>query len=103
MEGPSAAADVSRRDRPGGPDRRVAVGFVVSADTEYAGGAARDIPVAASALTRSKSRPGQAVLPILSTARILDRLQKKRYAGCYTGLDNTSWADSIMTMGAKAA
>ena len=62
----------------------------MSADTGYMGGAARDIPARANALIKTNSRLAQRVFPILSTARILDTLQKQRGAGCYTGLDNTS-------------
>ena len=62
----------------------------MSADTEYTGGAARDIPSVGSAATRLNSRWAQRILPILSTGRILDTLQKKRGAGRYTGLDNKS-------------
>jgi len=62
----------------------------MSADTGYAGGAARDIPAAPSALPGSNPLLVQHIVPRLSKARILDTLQKKRGAGCYTGLDNTS-------------
>ena len=62
----------------------------MSADTEYTGGAARDIPAGLSTLARPNSRPLQRILPIPAAARILDTLQKKRGAGCYTSLDNTS-------------
>jgi hypothetical protein len=62
----------------------------MSADTGYAGGARRDIPAAGSALRASNQLFVQRIVPLLSDARILDTLQKKRGAGCYTGPDNTS-------------
>jgi hypothetical protein len=79
------------------PHRHYVGGSVMSADTEYTGGAARDIRAEVSAPTRPNPRRAQRILPILSTARILDTLQKKRGAGCYTGLDNTSSADMRCT------
>ena len=62
----------------------------MSADTEYTGGPARDIP--AALVTRKRPNPMlvQRILPILGAARILDTLQEKRGAGSYTSLDNTS-------------
>jgi hypothetical protein len=62
----------------------------MSADTEYMGGAVRDISTSRSALLPCNQLLLQHILPLLCTARMLDRLQKTRGAGCYTGLDNTS-------------
>jgi hypothetical protein len=62
----------------------------MSADTGYMGGAARDISAARSALPTCNQLPVQQMFPPRRTARILDTLQRKRGAGCYTGLDNTS-------------
>ena len=62
----------------------------MSAETEYMGGATRDIPAAVSALTSSKLLLARRILPILGRPRILATLRRERGAGCYTGLDNTS-------------
>ena len=75
----------SRASQPGRPAARP-----MSADTGYMGRALRDISAPRSALPTCNLLLLQQILPLLRTARILDTLQKKRGAGCYTGLDNTS-------------
>jgi HEPN superfamily AbiU2-like protein len=48
----------------------------MSADTEYAGGAAFDIPAAWSAQSTCNRPPGEQILPLLGSARVLNTLQK---------------------------
>jgi hypothetical protein len=97
MEGSPAAAGVNLAAFTAGSAVSLscewALRSVSSADIGYAGGTTRDISAARSVPPTCNQALVQQTPPPLSKARILDTLQKKRGAGCYTGLDNTSWAD----------
>ena len=62
----------------------------MSADTGYAGAGAQDIQILLGQRMPAKLVAGRLNRPTQAKARILDTLQKERFAGRYTGLDNTS-------------